>query len=68
MIRVGSLGDLAEMNKPPIDNKSGLTPAEQLQKIYAAVAPLYRRRDRIFSEVEKGPAAPRGCGRCPTGT
>ena len=54
MIRVGSLGDLAEMNKPPIDNKSGLTPAEQLQKIYAAVAPLYRRRDRIFSEVEKG--------------
>ena len=52
MIRVGSLGDLAEMESEPVDNKSGLTPREQLQKIYAAVAPLYSRRDTAYADVE----------------
>ena len=53
MIRVGSLGDLAEMDKEPIDNKSGLTPRQQLQKIYAAVPPLYSRRDRAYADVAR---------------
>ncbi len=53
MIRVGSLGDLAEMEKEPVDNKSGLTASEQLQKIYAAVAPLYSRRDSAYADVER---------------
>ena len=53
MIRVGSLGDLAEMETEPIDNKSGLTPSQQLQKIYAAVAPLYSRRDSAYADVER---------------
>ncbi len=53
MIRVGSLGDLAEMEKEPIDNKSGLTPKQQLQKIYAAVPPLYSRRDSAYADVER---------------
>ena len=53
MIRVGSLGDLAEMEKEPIDNKSGLTPKQQLQKIYAAVPPLYSRRDSAYAVVER---------------
>ena len=53
MIRVGSLGDLAMMEKEPVDNKSGLTASEQLQKIYAAVAPLYSRRDSAYADVER---------------
>lgn len=53
MIRVGSLGDMAAVDKNHIDNKSGMTPGGQLHKIYAAVAPLYERRDKAFSDVEK---------------
>ena len=34
MIRVGSLFDMAALKDKFIDNKSGLTPAEQLKKIY----------------------------------
>ena len=37
MIRVGSLYDLSLLKNPPIDNKSGLTPAAQLDAIFAAV-------------------------------
>ena len=39
MIRVGSLGDLAAVDRTSVDNKSGLTAAEQLKCIYAAAAP-----------------------------
>lgn len=53
MIRVGSLTDLAAVDKTGVDNKSGMTPKEQLRHIYAAVAPLYERRDKAFSDVEK---------------
>ena len=42
MIRVGSLGDLAEMEKEPVDNKSGLTPREQLQRIFDAAREMGR--------------------------
>lgn len=52
MIRVGSLGDIAAVDKTGVDNKSGLTAKEQLQKIYAAVAPLYERRDHAFENVD----------------
>lgn len=53
MIRVGSLGDIAAVDKSGVDNKSGLTAKEQLQKIYAAVEPLYRRRDMVFADVDR---------------
>ncbi len=53
MIRVGSLGDIAAVDKNGVDNKSGLTAKEQLERIYAATAPLYERRDAIFAGVEK---------------
>lgn len=54
MIRVGSLCDMAAVDKGHIDNKSGMTAKEQLRQIYAAVAPLYERRDAAFSDVENG--------------
>ena len=53
MIRVGSLGDIAAVNKTGVDSKSGLTAKEQLEQIYAATAPLYQKRDRVFTQVEK---------------
>lgn len=52
MIRVGSLCDMAAVDKNGIDNKSGMTAKEQLRRIYAAVPPLYERRDRAFADVE----------------
>lgn len=54
MIRVGSLTDLAAVDKNARDNKSGLTAKEQLHKIYAAVTPLYERRTRALHAVEEG--------------
>lgn len=53
MIRVGSLGDIAAVDKTGVDNKSGLTAAEQLEQIYAATVPLYQRRDQVFTDVEQ---------------
>lgn len=51
MIRVGSLCDMAAVDKDHVDNKSGLTAKEQLRRIYAAVAPLYERRDAAYADV-----------------
>lgn len=53
MIRVGSLYDLSLLKEPHIDNKSGLTPAEQLQAIFKAIPPLYKLRDKTLSDVEE---------------
>lgn len=52
MIRVGSLTDIALMKEEHVDNKSGWTAERQLTEIFKAVAPLYKKRDKAFSEVE----------------
>ena len=52
MIRVGSLCDMAAVDKEHTDSKSGLTAKEQLHLIYKAVVPLYARRDAAFSDVD----------------
>jgi len=36
------------MNDTHIDNKSAMTPEEQLKTVYKAVAPLYHTRDSLF--------------------
>ncbi|MGE4547969.1 MAG: polyphosphate kinase 1 [Intestinibacillus sp.] len=66
MIRVGSLTDIALMKEEHVDNKSGWTAERQLSEIFRAVAPLYKKRDKTFSEVE---TALRGFGvaRCRPG-
>ena len=53
MIRVGSLGDIAAVDKTGVDSKSGLTAQEQLEHIYAATVPLYQMRDQVFQDVEQ---------------
>lgn len=52
MIRVGSLTDLALMDNQSADNKTGMSPKQQLEKIYENTALLYKVRDRIYHEVE----------------
>ena len=52
MIRVGSLCDMAAVDKEHTDSKSGLTAKEQLHLIYKAVEPLYARRDAAFYDVD----------------
>lgn len=51
MIRVGSIYDQTFLSKPRIDNKTGMDAAEQLQEIFKAVAPLYKKKDKIYREV-----------------
>ena len=45
MIRVGSLYDMAAVDNKQTDSRSGMTPREELDPIYDAVAPLYKERD-----------------------
>ena len=48
MVRVGSLIDLGMIAPDDAENKSGMTPAEQLDCICQAVRPLIERRDEIY--------------------
>ena len=51
MVRVGSLFDLNVIAPDDAENKSGMTPAEQLDAIFHAVRPLVARRDEIYRQV-----------------
>lgn len=52
MVRVGSLFDLSILHENKIDNRSGMTPSEQLNSIYEEVKPLYRKKEKIYYEIE----------------
>ena len=51
MIRVGSLVDMSSVEEKMTDNKSGLTPQEQLERIFEAVRPLYQKREQVFFSI-----------------
>ena len=53
MVRVGSLTDLSLVAPASQENKGGLTPAEQLRCIYAAVGPLMKQRDAVYQELSR---------------
>ena len=53
MVRVGRLSDYALIKGDYIDNKTKMTPEEQLKLIYKDVKRLYKKKDEIYSEVEK---------------
>mgnify|MGYP005765795417 FL=1 len=53
MIRVGSLYDMAAVDGRKIDSRSGMTPGQQLEAIYQAVAPLYKERDKTYADIKK---------------
>ena len=53
MIRVGSLYDMVQTDEKHRDSRSGMTPQEQLDASYEAVAPLYKERDKTYTEIKK---------------
>lgn len=52
MIRVGSLFDMEQSGLKKADSRSGMTPKEQLDAIFDAVAPLYKKRDKIYEDIK----------------
>ena len=53
MIRVGSLLDLSLVKGHAPDNKTGLSPKEQLEAIFAAVQPLIAEKDDICRQLQQ---------------
>ena len=51
MVRVGSLTDLSNLKKKAVDNKSGMTPEEQLSKIMENCVDLYKKKDEVYLEI-----------------
>ena len=51
MVRVGSLVDQMLLKKDIRDNKTNLTPGEQIKKILAEVGKLNRRRNVVYDEI-----------------
>ncbi len=53
MIRVGSLTDLSLVKKLIIDQKSGMTPSEQLDAIYERCHELYPYYEKTYKDLRK---------------
>ena len=51
MVRVGSLIDMDVLAPDETENKSGMTPKQQVSAICEATVPLIRRRDEIYSDL-----------------
>ena len=51
MVRVGSLTDLSLVKKHIVDSKSGMTPSEQLDAIYARCHELYPYYEETYESV-----------------
>lgn len=52
-VRVGSLCEMASVDTNGFDNKSFMTPNQQLDKIFVATKQLNQKADKIFATVEK---------------
>ena len=53
MVRVGSLFDMDRVRPKKRENKSLMTPKEQLAAIFDTVRTLYKKRDKIFARLER---------------
>lgn len=51
MVRVGSLTDLSNLKKKAVDNKSGMTPEEQLDSIMERCVELYEKKDQVYDKL-----------------
>lgn len=52
-VRVGSLYEMVSVDTNGFDNKSFMTPNQQLDKIFVATKQLNQKADKIFATVEK---------------
>ena len=53
MVRVGSLYDLNLIKPNHIDNKSGMSPKEQIHAVYDAVKPLYLKKTEYYCSLQE---------------
>ena len=53
MVRCGSLYDLTLVDKKDRDNKTSLTPRQQLNAIFEATPALYKKRDEISDKLNQ---------------
>ena len=51
MVRVGSLEDLTRLKKKAVDNKSNMTPEDQLSAIMKECKRLYQKKDSVYSSI-----------------
>lgn len=51
MVRVGSLIDMLPLGADGSDNKTGMSPQEQLDAIYKETRRLYSKRDKLFDKL-----------------
>jgi polyphosphate kinase 1 len=51
MVRVGSLQDQTLLGKEAVDNKTGMTAAEQIIAVNTAVRALYPEKDRAYFDI-----------------
>lgn len=51
MIRVGSLFDLAAISTKERDNKSGMSPQEQLRSVYDTIPPLIELKNHLYETL-----------------
>ena len=52
MIRVGGLSDLARLKHQPVDNRSNLTPSEQIDLIFQTLPPYLESAANCFHDLE----------------
>ena len=52
-VRVGSLFDMKQVNVARVDNKSGMTPQQQLNEIYRVSKRTCKKRDEIYLDLKK---------------
>ena len=57
MVRVGSLSDMDRTDPKRRDNKSNMTPKEQMAAIFEVCRGLYKKRDKFFVQLERKLAA-----------
>ena len=51
MVRVGSLHDMQFLKKEVHDNKTGMTPQEQIEAILQTTALMARRKDQVYMDL-----------------
>lgn len=51
MVRVGSLEDLSRLKKKAVDNKSNMTPEEQLKAVMESCKRLYIKKDMAYGKI-----------------
>ena len=51
MVRVGNLFDLSLVSPDELDNKTGLTPAGQLEEIYSVIPGLIEMKNRLYTDT-----------------